>query len=76
MGGRGGHLGLNGSSWQLTGEECIMRSCVICTTHHLSFGVSIQEEWDGLGMQQVWKQGVVLQEFGGEPGAIETTWAV
>ena len=33
-----------------SGENCVMRSLMICTPHQMLFGLSNREEWDGWGM--------------------------
>jgi len=73
---RGGIFGFKWEHLAVDQRRIIMRSCMDCITHQLSFGVSNQKQWDGNGMQKVWKQEVLLQEFRGEPGAKETTWLV
>ena len=49
-----------------SGENCVMRSLMICTPHQMLFGLSNREEWDRFGMQHVWGRGEVYTEFGGE----------
>jgi hypothetical protein len=46
----GGYLGLRGTKWRGSVEDCITKSFMLCTPHQISFGWSSQEEWDGRSM--------------------------
>jgi hypothetical protein len=43
-------LDLRGMKWQEVGENCIMRSCMICTLYPVLLGRSRQGGWNGRGM--------------------------
>ena len=73
MGCWGSCLGLRGRKWQETGENCVMRSFMICTTHQILFGWCNREEWDGLDMWNVWDRRCI-QGFGGKTRMKKTTW--
>jgi hypothetical protein len=50
----GEYLDLRGMKWQEVGENCIMRSCMVCTLHPVLLGWSRQGGWDGRGMWRAW----------------------
>jgi hypothetical protein len=66
-------LDLRGMKWQEAGENCIMRSCMVCTLHPVLLEWSKQEGWDGQDMWCAWGGEVCIQHFGWEAWREETT---
>jgi hypothetical protein len=50
----GEYLDLRGIKWQEVGENCVIRSCMVCTLSPVLLGWSKQGRWDGRGMWRAW----------------------
>jgi hypothetical protein len=50
----GEYLDLRGGKRQETRENCVMRSCMVCTLHPVLLGWSRRGGWDGRGMWRAW----------------------
>jgi hypothetical protein len=48
---------------QVVGENCIMRSCMVCTLHPVLLGWSKQGGWDGRGTWRAWGRWEVHTTF-------------
>jgi len=49
-----------------TGEDCIMRSFLLCIHRQILFGWWNQGEWDWWGISQEWGTGEIISGFRGE----------
>jgi hypothetical protein len=59
--------------WQEVGENCVMRSCMVCTQHQILLEWSNKWVWNRRSMQCAWGRRKCLQHFGWEAWRKEIT---